>query len=81
MVQNLLNADNVSYPVLVTIAASPLLTQNSTVNCDFSVGSSYTNFSFDIVVPIPMVINFFFNFSVFSKINLLDNILGKCNIH
>jgi hypothetical protein len=87
MVQNLEGTDNVSYPVLVTIAASPIITQNRTVQCDFTVGPSSTNFSFDIVVSTLMVIilkilfdRFYFIFN-FSACTGQENFLGQFNIH
>jgi hypothetical protein len=56
MVQNLDEVNNISYPVLITIAASTLVSQNKTVQCHFTVGPSSANFSFRIDGQTPLVI-------------------------
>ena len=49
VVENLDKSNNVTYPILITIATNARLTQNQTVNCQLTAGSTTDNFTFDVV--------------------------------
>ena len=49
VVENLDGSSNISYPILITVAADLKSSPNGTVNCALTAGSTTENFSFFIV--------------------------------
>ena len=43
-----LDGDNVSYPILITIAADPQVNQNMNVTCFIALNQELANITFDI---------------------------------